>query len=877
MGTGSKLVAVQGDTETADLPPEAVPAHADATKWSEGHAEEWDAEVDDQDAERALSRELVVPILSVLAIGAWTAFFGWANRSILQAGAASSEWIALLTQWAVPVLLVVTTWLLAMRLSRREARRFGDAAHALSMESEQLERRLTVVNRELSLAREFLTAETRELETLGRVAASRLSEHAETLQSLVRDNGAQVDAIAGVSTTALENMDKLRDDLPVVANSARDVSNQIGSAGRTAHDQLANLVSGFERLNEFGTASDQQVETIRARIDDTLSLFDSRLAALEGASAARFAALKEQGEEYRAELASRETEALAGLRNRAVALHSELGAATVKLQEGESQALETLASRIETLRTDAAAVGTAVLEQEDAAMERWSTSVGAMQNRLTEAVQTLARIDEEALANSNSKLQALVAEAEAVDAKIAEREALFQRKLREREVQLDKQTAVALATLEARFAEFDGKVSDRYTAQEEAAAVLRDRTDVLGRELAAFREDLSAIEGLGENAQASLGAVSERLAGNLADSNAAIDQTDAALATLTESSVRLLELVRGAAEHSREDIPAALVEAEDRLAALRSEVDTIKGVIEEAVDKGEALSAYVIASRSDGQETGEAIEALHAKLAQAGHGHAEKLRDLRREIDQLGSESEAVAAKAKDDLASAIATLETALRGARDQLRDGADTQIDGFASEVGKKAATAVHKALREETEAGVSELEDRAAAAAATGREAAIQLRDQLAKVNELAGNLETRVERARERAEEQVDNDFSRRVALITESLNSNAIDIAKALSSDVADTAWASYLRGDRGIFTRRAVSLIDSTEARDIAEVYDADDAFREHVSRYIHDFEAMLRTMLSTRDGNALGVTLLSSDMGKLYVALAQALDRLRD
>ena len=30
------------------------------------------------------------------------------------------------------------------------------------------------------------------------------------------------------------------------------------------------------------------------------------------------------------------------------------------------------------------------------------------------------------------------------------------------------------------------------------------------------------------------------------------------------------------------------------------------------------------------------------------------------------------------------------------------------------------------------------------------------------------------------------------------------------------------------------------------------------------------------RDGSALGVTLLSSDMGKLYVALAQAIERLR-
>jgi hypothetical protein len=38
----------------------------------------------------------------------------------------------------------------------------------------------------------------------------------------------------------------------------------------------------------------------------------------------------------------------------------------------------------------------------------------------------------------------------------------------------------------------------------------------------------------------------------------------------------------------------------------------------------------------------------------------------------------------------------------------------------------------------------------------------------------------------------------------------------------------------------------------------------------------MLRSVLSTRDGHALAVTLLSSDMGKLYVALAQAIERLR-
>jgi hypothetical protein len=153
---------------------------------------------------------------------------------------------------------------------------------------------------------------------------------------------------------------------------------------------------------------------------------------------------------------------------------------------------------------------------------------------------------------------------------------------------------------------------------------------------------------------------------------------------------------------------------------------------------------------------------------------------------------------------------------------------------------------------------------------------LRDQLTKVNELTVNLERRVSQAREKAEEQVDNDFARRVALITEALNSNAIDIASALDTEVTDTAWSAYLKGDRGIFTRRAVKLLEPSEAKAVTQIYENDTVFRDHVSRYIHDFEGMLRQLLSTRDGHALGVTLLSSDMGKLYVALAQAIARLR-
>ena len=56
------------------------------------------------------------------------------------------------------------------------------------------------------------------------MAADRLSTNAAELQQLIADNGKQVENIGTASDTALANMTRLRDDLPVIANSARDVN-----------------------------------------------------------------------------------------------------------------------------------------------------------------------------------------------------------------------------------------------------------------------------------------------------------------------------------------------------------------------------------------------------------------------------------------------------------------------------------------------------------------------------------------------------------------------------------------------------------------------------------------------------------------------------
>ena len=157
-----------------------------------------------------------------------------------------------------------------------------------------------------------------------------------------------------------------------------------------------------------------------------------------------------------------------------------------------------------------------------------------------------------------------------------------------------------------------------------------------------------------------------------------------------------------------------------------------------------------------------------------------------------------------------------------------------------------------------------------------ASSQVVKQLSELDDMTTSLESRIADTKNSFESVHEDSFARRMVLLTESLNSTAIDVAKILSNDVTDTAWAAYLKGDRGVFTRRAVRLLDSGEAKIIVKHYGDDVEFREHVNRYVHDFEAIMRLLLSTRDGNAIGVTLLSSDIGKLYVALAQAIERLR-
>lgn len=867
MTRGSRIVAIGGEDTGAKTPAAEAPVSWEAEASAPGDDE---AQVPDDRG------SWIAPALALLAIAGWTGFFLWSRQQDLLSGAPPAVWSGWLADWSLPVLLVCTIWLLVMRHSRRETARFSDAAQMLSAESARLESRLATVNAELSIARGFIEAQGRDLEALGRMATERLSQNADRLQVLIRENGAQVEAIGTVSTTALDNMEKLRGQLPVIASAAKDVANNIGNAGRTAQSQLQEMIQGFKRLNEFGQASERQVAALRALVETAIGEFSAQARQMDEIARARFAALASEGAEFRARLDADEIAALAAIRSRASELARELEEGRDALDRQEAESLTSLRARLAAIRDESAQIGRTLREAEAAGIAAWQAQIERMEATSREAVARLDFVDEQAVAEARARLAELVEESDRLYERLAARSAALAEDIARRRNDAETGDAATMARLQEHLAAFDSELARRTQDQQRRCDELATQGEAIASRIAGLGATISGIAGHGAEAEERLGDALSALSRNLADARDALSGTDARIAELTDASVRLLELIQAGVQHSSHDLPAALATGEDRLAELERRIFLLRDTVGEARSGGEDLSAHVLATNDGLSQAQTRIRDLTTSLQSGSAIQDEALSGLAERLAALDGQTRALAETAQGELGRAIETLASAAREAISAIDQGGSRAVAEIAASLGTESGKAIEAVMRERAAEAAQELEKAAAQAAHVSREAATQLRDQLAMVNELAGNLERRVAHARARAEEQVDNDFARRVALITESLNSNAIDIAKALSTDVSDTAWSAYLKGDRGIFTRRAVSLFDNAEAKSVLQLYEVDSEFRDHVSRYIHDFEAMLRQVLSTRDGHALGVTLLSADMGKLYVALAQSIERLR-
>jgi hypothetical protein len=440
-----------------------------------------------------------------------------------------------------------------------------------------------------------------------------------------------------------------------------------------------------------------------------------------------------------------------------------------------------------------------------------------------------AAASDDAIRALTERLDALVARVAQIGAGLRGQEQTASEVL----AQLDR----SIGAVEARFAELGDRGSEHTAELAQHIGTLSTHADAVGR----------ALGGSSQTAETLLNRVGQlRL------------QAEASSATISDTIPAALARIRLHAEQSLQAIATAGARTES--------LSEAAATVSERLAEAEALlDRQRVALGEIGGQT-------DSRLA----GLTEQTRVLEQLLAKADAEVRSLSEGASVQLVEALNQVRDTANQAADHARDAFTAAIPRVAQRMSESAARAMSVALADVGKQEIAAIGATSEQAIQAAHLAAERLTRQLVTIAETSTAIEARIEANRADTEAHDDQTFARTAGLLIEALNSTAIDVAKVFSNEVTDEEWKAYLRGDRGIFTRRAVRLLDRTEVQIVVQHYNEDGEFRDQVNRYIHDFEALLRRVMATRDGTPIATTMLSSDTGKLYVALAQAIERLR-
>ncbi len=714
---------------------------------------------------------LVGPVAAILAVAGWLGTMLWLSWPRLELGLAPIELVQFVAALCVPPTLIGILWLLAMRSSTAEARRFGATARQMRAEAAALERTMAIVASQIDANRKALAQQTNDLMKMGDGASERLAAISNGMGHEIATADDQARKLAEAISMAQSNLSTLLASLP------------------KAHGETAGMAKTLEA---------------------TALVASEHAAALD----AQMAALAERG---------REANAVAGMAAQKLAAH-------MARMETTS---ETAGARLESVTAEMSGTVDGLIERTANAVDQARQDIAAQ----GEAMRALVEVNQTALQTTGK---------EAVEA-LADRIGAIESVIDRIAARLDDQRVASetlVSSVDAGFTEVENKVAAFHNSGIERTQMLAASISALGGSTDAMTEALKVGE----------------------------DMARKVIGTAEE----LLISMDAAAREIDETLPEALARLDARIASSRTVVAGAKPELLALVTAAESTHDAIEAIAQVIQTQRHTLDQLSALLLQTLEDGREKAGAIGGTLDEAISRTHDFAEQAAPRLVEALIRVRDTASTAADRARETLSTVIPEAAKSLELASAQAMQRAVGNAVEKQVNAIAEAADNAVEAAARASDRLTRQMLTIAETTSLVENRIEDARAEREKADSDSFARRASLLIEALNSGAIDIAKSFSTEVTDSAWSAYLKGDRGVFTRRAVRLLDAGKARDVARLYDDDGTFREQVNRYIHDFEAMLRTVLAQRDGSPMGVTLLSSDMGKLYVALAQAIERLR-
>jgi hypothetical protein len=746
-----------------------------------------------------------------------------------------------------------------------------------------------------------LAGQAMEAEAALRIAGSEARRQLETVETMLsqvaahgRDAGREAETMIAAMQTLIQRIDQSS------AETTKTIANRAYTLDAAVTGVLDRSAEAFQSigntLQEQAGRVEQMVVTARNELDafgaDGTRVVSQRLDVLLGAASQ----LKQQFLEH---------QALSGA-----------------LSDVASQSIATVEARLNELQHRQAHATQTLVVDADSGVSSIEARLSQLRERQVESAQALmADADRSALAFED-RLTGL-----------ADRQRLAEGEQRERLASalsaLEGQIDLIGARQQDTAQRLQETLAQVIAGVEQRLEALKDRQQVLGAELEAGAEAVASgveqrLEGLATRQQdmrqrleaeaaEGISAVEERLAGlrarqlemsaamqaETADGLASVEARFAALGASGADSLReaggliaqtLSELDSlGEALTTRHELARTL---HGRIDELLPAFDTFAGGADARIpelgrgldflaDRGRNVSDQLdaLAGRIESQvellrDSAAAFERDHAAVAGLAQSLAGEFDTARGVVAEIHSSTEQTAIAAASRMVENVMQVRQAVNATSAEIRDlltsvvtEAEQSLDTFAS---TKAEAAFGAPIRLQ----IAALEDASVKAAEAAGAASERLSARLVDLMRTISETEARVDEVDTRMEVRARDTLAARSLRLVDSLQEASVDVAQLLAVDVGDGAWARYLKGDRSLFARATVRLADKDTARKIARHFNHDEAFQMEASRYLDQFEELIRRVLKDPDGEAFALVLLSSDIGKLYVMISEAVGR---
>ena len=348
-----------------------------------------------------------------------------------------------------------------------------------------------------------------------------------------------------------------------------------------------------------------------------------------------------------------------------------------------------------------------------------------------------------------------------------------------------------------------------------------------------------------------------RIADPLKESQAATQALESAVRKLRETALQTVDVLG-------ETLPARTVDAGRAAETLTAELMDLVRAIDGAHDKAMALSAPIAESRAALDAASRGYAAQREAIEAAGQALVVELQQARTLIGEVEEQTRDTSLAAATRLVDAMARVREVAAQTTGTMREMLDGVMAEARAALTEAADDAMRRSFAEPIAAKAKEAEAAAAAAAERTASSMAALANTLKLLEDRSADRVVQFEEARQA-------ELLAAASLLTERLADSSVSIASALGRPMDDTDWAQWRKGERGLFNRRAVALLERREAKELKDLLARDAEFARAARDYTNSFDALVRRFEG--QAPALSAALLGSDQGRLAAALSEALE----